>query len=130
MLLGTCFRMTNYTRERKIVDLIFEALTQFVMLIALFGLMDWMIIAKWLKNWDEFPDEQPPGVIVAMITMFLNGGVFVQPVHQKPYGDFLPNQTSLMQYCVIIAFTCVPLMLLVKPCYYWKFGHKVHDDDY
>ena len=34
-----------------------------------------------------------------------------------------------MQFCVVIAFLCAPLMLLVKPCYYSR-SHKVHEDNY
>lgn len=81
MLFGTTLRMSNFIYQSLWVDLIFEAVAQFVMLIALFGFMDWMIICKWLTDWDAMAAEkkQPPGVIMAMITMFLNGGVYQQP---------------------------------------------------
>ena len=84
--------------------------------------MDWMIICKWLTDWDAMAEQhkQPPGVIMAMITMFLNGGVYQQPNDKGAleYGDLVPKQTPLMQACVIIAFLCVPIMLFVKPLYY------------
>ena len=69
MLFGTTLRISNHIYHKKWVDLIFEGLTQFVMLTCLFGFMDWMIVSKWLKDWDAVKDtEQPPGVILAMPT--------------------------------------------------------------
>ena len=134
MLFGTCLRMANYVYDKKYVDLIFEAVTQWVMLVVLFGFMDFMIICKWLTDWDALKAEnkQPPGIIMAMITMFLNGGTYQQPTDAPEYGDLVPLQTPLMQYCVIIAFLCVPLMLLVKPIYYTMKNKSaaVHDDNY
>lgn len=79
------------------VDMIFEGFTQFIMLAALFGFMDYMIIGKWLTDWDAELAEnnkQPPGVIMAMIVMFLSGGVYDQLPEDKPqWGDFVSNQT-------------------------------------
>jgi len=123
--------MSNFVYNRLWVDLLFEGVTQFVMLTALFGFMDWMIICKWLHNWDDDGIYQPPGVIMAMIVMFLGGGKYDQPTKEgiRPFGDLVPMQTELMQICVVVAFMCVPLMLLVKPCYYSRIS-KVHDDNY
>lgn len=43
-------------------------------------------------------------------------------------------QTPLMKACVIIAFLCVPLMLLVKPFYYNHVNksklQRIHEGDY
>lgn len=57
MLFGTTLRMSNQIYDRLYVDLIFEAMTQFVMLVALFGFMDWMIICKWLTDWDAMAEK-------------------------------------------------------------------------
>ena len=56
MLFGTTLRMANQVYDRLWVDLIFEAVAQFVMLVALFGFMDWMIICKWLTDWDAMAE--------------------------------------------------------------------------
>lgn len=132
MLFGTCLRISNFIYQRKWVDMIFEGFTQFVMLTALFGFMDYMIIGKWLTNWDAVlvdENKQPPGVIMAMIVMFLSGGVYDKVDNGPQWGDFVPAQTESMQFCVIIAFLCVPLMLCVKPFYYSR-AHAVHEDNY
>ena len=41
--------------------------------------MDYLIIGKWLTDWDQVAakeDKTAPGVILTMITMFLKGGVY------------------------------------------------------
>jgi len=132
MLFGTTLRMSNQIYNRDWVSLVFEGITQFVMLVALFGFMDYMIIGKWTTDWvaKKAEGEQPPGVIMCMITMFLNGGNYDHPKDGDKWSDLVPNQTFLMQNCVIIAFVCVPLMLCVKPIW-GSMGHKkVVEDNY
>lgn len=53
MTLGSVLKCLNYIYERKVVDLIFEGVTQVVMILCLFGFMDWMIISKWLTDWES-----------------------------------------------------------------------------
>jgi vacuolar-type H+-ATPase subunit I/STV1 len=98
MLFGTCLRISNFIYQKKWIDMIFEGFTQFVMLSALFGMMDIMIIGKWLTDWDKMAEEeklQPPGVIMAMIVMFLSGGVYDKLPGEKTlqWGPFISNQT-------------------------------------
>lgn len=79
MLLGTSMRIANQIYHKQYLDLVFIGITQFVMLTALFGFMDYLIVGKWLTDWDMENDDnnkQPPGVILTMITMFLKGGVY------------------------------------------------------
>lgn len=86
MLLGTSMRISNYIFEKRWLDLVFIGITQFVMLTCLFGFMDYLIIGKWLTDWDQVNDDsnmQPPGVILTMITMFLKAGVYDQPLPPK-----------------------------------------------
>lgn len=52
MLFGTCLRISNFVYQKKYLDVAVEGITQFVMLTALFGFMDYMIIGKWLTDWD------------------------------------------------------------------------------
>jgi len=55
------------------IDFLFEFLPQIIVLLALFGYMDLMIIIKWLTNW-EGQESNAPSVITTMIDMFLNMG--------------------------------------------------------
>ena len=115
MMLGTCLKGFNAIYFGRYIEFIFEVVTQIILISALFGFMDMMIIVKWLTNWasDDIPaSEGPPGIITTMITMFIDGGV------KKPENtdaDVIGDQTSIMQVLVKVALVCVPLMLLVKP---------------
>ena len=50
-----------------------EFVPQVLLMLALFGYMDFMIIKKWLNNYYGYED-QAPGIINLMIAMFLEGG--------------------------------------------------------
>lgn len=53
MLLGTLMKGFNAVYFKEYVELAFEVVTQALLLIVLFGFMDYMIISKWLTNWDD-----------------------------------------------------------------------------
>ena len=62
---------------KRYTVLIFEVFTQIALLMALFGFMDFMIVVKWLTNWDPIEKEtgeKAPALIKTMIVMFINGG--------------------------------------------------------
>lgn len=64
----------NSVEFKRPIDFIFEFLPQIVLLFALFGFMDLLIIVKWLTNYNEMVDAKPPSVITSMITMCLGFG--------------------------------------------------------
>ena len=53
MLLGTTMKGFNAVYFKEYIELIFEVITQFLLLVVLFGFMDYMIISKWVTNWEE-----------------------------------------------------------------------------
>lgn len=124
MTMGSVLKCFNYIYLKKPVDLIFEGFTQVIMILCLFGFMDMLIIGKWLFDWEANKGYRAPGIIKCMINMFLAQGHYTQPKSGKPYPDLIPNQTANMQICLVIALLCVPLMLLVKPCYYNALNKK------
>lgn len=66
------------------------------MMIALFGFMDYLIINKWLIDWDGIGAEAP-GIIELLIIMFMKGGA--TPKGSKPgtlKGDIISNQQQVM----------------------------------
>ena len=77
--------------------------------------MDLLIIIKWLTNYNEIPNSQPPSIITAMITMCLNMGEQRDP--NLVETDLIPYQPLIMKILLCIALVCVPLMLFVKPIY-------------
>jgi V-type H+-transporting ATPase subunit a len=72
MAFGVCCKALNARYFKRYVEFWFEFLPQIVLLLALFGFMDFMIIYKWTTNWHLVKD--PPSIIQLMIEMGINGG--------------------------------------------------------
>jgi len=73
MSLGIILKGTNAIHNKNMIDFLFEFCPQIIILVALFGYMDFMIIIKWLTNW-EGKEQYAPSVITTMIDMCLNMG--------------------------------------------------------
>jgi V-type H+-transporting ATPase subunit a len=120
MTLGTMMKGANAIYFRRYSVLIFEVFTQIALLMALFGFMDFMIIVKWLTNWDPIEKEtgeKAPALIKTMIVMFINQGNKPPPQKgQAAEADVIGNQSTVMHILLITALVTVPLMLLVNPC--------------
>lgn len=114
MLLGTCLKMANAVYFRNPIQLIFVGCAQLVMMLAMFGFMDYMIIVKWLTDWDPVMAQglEPPGIINVMVAMFLSGGVVPGAV-----SEVIPGQSDIMQVLLLLIVIAVPLMLFVEPIY-------------
>jgi hypothetical protein len=52
MLIGTFLKGMNAVYHRRGIEFIFVVVTQVLLMCALFGFMDWLIIVKWTTNWD------------------------------------------------------------------------------
>jgi len=53
MLFGTLMKGFNAYYNKDWIELVFEVITQFLLLLVLFGFMDFIIISKWLTNWED-----------------------------------------------------------------------------
>lgn len=73
MALGVFMKGFNSFYFKKLVDFIFEFIPQIVMLLALFGYMDYIIMKKWTTDFTDREYRAPP-IIATMIGMFLGGG--------------------------------------------------------
>ena len=70
---------------RNYLDFIFEFIPQIILLLALFGYMDWLIIAKWLTDFTHV-ESRAPSVISTMIGVFLDFGK-IPPGQQGVIGS-------------------------------------------
>jgi V-type H+-transporting ATPase subunit a len=61
MSLGIVLKGTNAIHNKNMIDFLFEFCPQIIILVALFGYMDFMIIIKWLTNW-EGKEQYAPSV--------------------------------------------------------------------
>jgi V-type H+-transporting ATPase subunit a len=71
MSLGIIMKAMNNVYFKKPIDFFFEFIPQIVLLLALFGFMDLLIIVKWLTEWDSMTGATPPSIITTMIVMCL-----------------------------------------------------------
>ena len=101
------------------------------MMTVMFGFMDYMIISKWLTDWTPYMEQgyEAPNIIQALVAMFLTGGKLPVSPGQKGPAEIVNNQPTIMITFVIIAFSMVPLMLLVKPFYESSKNKSANVDD-
>ena len=117
MSMGTFIKGMNAVYNGHWIELIFVVFTQMTLLMALFGLMDTMIVVKWLTDWDA-RGESAPAIIQFMITMFIYRGVPQDPTEAK----LIEGQQETQVFLLIVALITIPLMLFVEP-FWWKFKH-------
>jgi V-type H+-transporting ATPase subunit a len=128
MSLGVCMKGFNALYFKSYVDFFFEFIPQIALLLALFGWMDTLIVAKWIFNVDidaiealsplatdpgALPLSGSPSVITTMINIFLKTATTDTDVSY----ELMRGQRTISLICLLIAFVSVPIMLCVKPCW-------------
>lgn len=117
MTLGIFVKATNAIYFGKWMDFVFEFLPQLAFMTVLFAYMDFLIVFKWLKYWDEESIEFAPSIITTMINLPLKLGKTDDCCGGEPmwgtYGDTTQDHIQLI--LLIVAAISVPLMLLPKP---------------
>jgi V-type H+-transporting ATPase subunit a len=130
MALGVALKGLNYRYQKKTVDFWFEFVPQLVMLFALFGFMDLLIIIKWTTDFEETPSDpsqaglKAPSIVSTMIAMVLGFGE--QSDLKLKERDLIGSQTAIMRTLLVIIFLCVPTMLFVKPYHEFKKMKQSH----
>lgn len=71
MLMGIVVKGLNAVYFRRWAEFLFEFVPQLIVMTAMFGYMDLLIILKWTTNFSGFEGEAP-SIIQVMIGMFLN----------------------------------------------------------
>ena len=121
MCLGILMKGLNSLYFKSLLDFFTEFIPQMVLMLALFGWMDTLIVAKWLypKNVEEFYVEKTsdynavfkaPSIISTMIDIFLN---FADS--KDKYYYLFEGQAYLSLMCLALALISVPVMLVIKP---------------
>lgn len=128
MSLGIILKGTNAIHNKNMIDFLFEFCPQIIILIALFGYMDFMIIIKWLTNW-EGKEAHAPSVITTMIDMCLNMG---KPSNagDAPLLETWHEQTELQLTLLSLVALCVPIMLFVKPVWLAMVAPSHHKEEH
>lgn len=132
MSLGIIMKGLNALHFRNRLDFLFEFIPQILMMLALFGWMDLLIVAKWLYPKDVERNYTPdnnihsdfnhinksPAIITTMIDMFLkfaDNTIVANGESKEQYYYLFPGQKSLSIIMLIIALAAAPTMLYVKP---------------
>jgi len=141
MSLGIIMKGLNSIYFRKTIDFLFEFIPQIILLLALFGWMDILILAKWVEPKDvegyyvdpnlkvpppSFDGSDPynkvhytPAIITTMIDIFLAGAsnkaTDPQGKEFTKYNYVMEGQAQASIALLLIALVCVPTMLCVKP---------------
>ena len=132
----------NSLHFRQPLDFIFEFIPQILLLLALFGWMDALIIGKWLipkyvdtniaLGTDKFiATNKAPPIITSMIDMFLAFGNNKDAKGDEKYNYVFAGQETISIIFLFVAFLSVPIMLMVKPLILKKklnadHGNHVH----
>ena len=67
MTLGIVMKGCNEAYKGRWIDFFFEFLPQLVLFMCLFGFMDFLVLAKWLKYYED--TSTAPGIIILMLDM-------------------------------------------------------------
>lgn len=131
MTLGTCIKGLNALYFRRYVEFIFDVIAQVLLLWALFGFMDILIIVKWTTDWATKEAAATdgaiaPGIISTMIVMFIQGGVKEVDPSKRPEFDLIDNQTHVMKTLLVCALISIPSMLFVNPIYQSKVNARLN----
>ena len=138
MTLGICLRGANAVYFNEPIDLVCEFAPQMLFNLSLFGYMIILIFTKWTIDWDARmllatcaddaadcdPDDsvaakcplnyggtgdgcQPPNLISQLMDMALKPGYVDEPMYR--------GQAAVQLQLLLVAFVCVPWLLLAKP---------------
>lgn len=113
MTVGIVLRGINNLYFGKKVDFAFEFLPQLIILLAMFGYMDGLIITKWLTDFTG-REGKAPSIIQTMIAMFISMGAIPEGTDQL-IGDSGKDQQTVSLSLLILVLICVPTLLCCKP---------------
>lgn len=108
MVFGIILSLYNHIHFKKAYNIWCEFVPQMLFMLSIFGYMCFLVVLKWLINWDNRKMD-PPRLLNVLIAMTLTP--FDMP---KEYQIF-PGQHYIQVILLFIAAICVPWMLLIKP---------------
>ena len=73
MVLGLIQKALNAIYFKNTNKFLHEFLPQFILLLCIFGYMDFLIVIKWLTNYKGY-EHEAPSIIVTIVNFFLKGG--------------------------------------------------------
>ena len=116
MLLGIGIKGVNNLNLKKYNIFLFEFIPQFFFMFILFGYLIYMIFYKWGTDYDSDTSKAP-----SLLTIMINMAVKFGSVEGNPLFDsiFGLSQESFNILIMVICLLLVPIMLFVKPIYFY-----------
>ncbi|XP_019405995.1 PREDICTED: V-type proton ATPase 116 kDa subunit a isoform X8 [Crocodylus porosus] len=118
MLFGVMLSLLNHIYFRKPLNIYLGFIPEIIFMLSLFGYLVILIFYKWTA-YDAHTSKDAPSLLIHFINMFLFS--YADPSNKMLYK----GQQGLQSFLVVIAFLCVPWMLVVKPLvlrrqYLWR----------
>ncbi|GAB1597564.1 V-type proton ATPase 116 kDa subunit a-like [Argonauta hians] len=105
MLFGVFLSLINSLYFTRPLNIFCEFIPQVLFLLCIFGYLDILIFYKWIA-FSVHNLAQAQSLLLQLISMFL---------FQSTSGDLYKFQSNVQTVLVLVAFVCVPWMLLIKP---------------
>ena len=110
MLIGLGCKGLNAVHFNRKLDFLHEFLPQVIMLCALFGFMNTLVVVKWTTDW-QGREDVAPSIIGIMIDMFVNLGEPQDPRQM----EVISGQKAWSRCMLFLAVVTPPWMLFAKP---------------
>ncbi|XP_019361432.1 PREDICTED: V-type proton ATPase 116 kDa subunit a isoform X7 [Gavialis gangeticus] len=125
MLFGVMLSLLNHIYFRKPLNIYLGFIPEIIFMLSLFGYLVILIFYKWTA-YDAHTSKDAPSLLIHFINMFLFS--YDDPSNKMLYK----GQQGLQSFLVVIAFLCVPWMLVVKPLilrrqYLWRKHLGTHN---
>ena len=118
MVVGVFFKGSNKCFFKDWNGFFNEFVPQIIFILSFFGYMIVMIFIKWCTDWAwvaETYNGGPPSLISTLVNIALAPGSVDNGTKLYGYADGDDTQSTIQLALLIIAFVCIPWMLIPKP---------------
>jgi len=109
MVMGICCSYANAKHFKEPVDVWYVFVPQMIFMNATFGYLVFLIIIKWLTDWNAPSAPPAPDLKAVMI------GMFMSPGSVPPELQLYPGQAIVQVVLLLLALIAIPWMLIPKP---------------